>query len=121
MASLHRHVSSPIKTVQNRQARERREKAVCAACMALEWLQTQGVQAGVFGSLVTERFQPHSDVDFLIISCPQALRYTIEAGIEDRMGGIPFDVVYLDEAREPLRSRALGEVMYASNLCRYSQ
>lgn len=108
---------SPIQAIQNRQAQERRKKAVRAACMALEWLKAQDVEAGVFGSLVTERFRPHSDVDFLIIRCPESLRYAIEAGIEDRMQGIPFDVVYLDEAREPLRSWALRELVYASDLC----
>jgi predicted nucleotidyltransferase len=70
----------------------------------------------VFGSLAAGRFMLHSDVDFIVLTCPRALRYGIEASIEDRMRGIPFDVVYADEMREPWRSRALAAVREESAL-----
>jgi len=90
-----------------RRARERAARA--AALDVLRRLRARGVRAGVFGSLATGRFGLHSDVDFIVLECPPALRYRIETDIEDRMQGIPFDVAYADEMREPWRSRALAE------------
>ena len=97
-----------------RRARERTARA--AAIEVLQCLRGRGVRAGVFGSLATGRFGLHSDVDFIVTGCPPALRYRIEADIEDRMQGIPFDVAYVDEMREPWRSRALAELRNASDL-----
>lgn len=89
-----------------RRARERAAHA--AAAEALRRLRRRGVRAGVFGSLVTGRFGLHSDVDFVVLECPAALRYRIETDVEACMQGIPFDVAYADEMREPWRSRALA-------------
>ena len=89
-----------------RRARERAARA--SALVVLRYLRARGVRAGVFGSLASGRFKLHSDVDFIVLECPSALRYGIEADVEDRMRGIPFDVVYADEMREPCRSRALA-------------
>ena len=88
--------------------RTREQAARAAAIRVLRCLRRRGVRAGVFGSLTAGRFGLHSDVDFLVLECPPALRYCIEADVEDRMGGIPFDVAYADEMREPWRSRALA-------------
>ena len=88
-----------------RRARER--AAVAAAKAALQRLRDRGVRAAVFGSLATGRFRLHSDVDFLVLECPRALRYRIETDVEACMQGLPFDVAYADEMREPWRSRAL--------------
>jgi len=97
-----------------RRARERAARA--AAIDVLRRLSSRGVQAGVFGSLATGRFDLHSDVDFIVTECPPGLRYSIETDVEERMHGIPFDVVYADEMREPWRSRALTELRDASAL-----
>lgn len=97
-------------------AQIRRERAIRAARQVLYWLATQSVEAGVFGSLARGLFKAHSDVDFLILNCPERLRYRLEAGIEDRMEGLPFNVVYLDEIPEPLQHQALQEVARASDL-----
>ncbi|MBI3373213.1 MAG: nucleotidyltransferase domain-containing protein [Betaproteobacteria bacterium] len=97
-----------------RRARERTARG--AAIEVLRRLGSRGVRAGVFGSLAAGRFGLHSDVDFLVTDCPPALRYRIEADIEDRMQGIPFDVAYADEMREPWRARALAELRDASAL-----
>ena len=97
-----------------RRARER--TAITAAKAALRRLRARGVQAAVFGSLATGRFGLHSDVDFIVLDCPRALRYGIEADVEDCMQGIPFDVAYADEMREPWRSRALAALRGESAL-----
>ena len=89
-----------------RSARER--DALAAAAEALRRLRSRGVRAGVFGSLATGRFGLHSDVDFIVVECPAALRYRIETDVEACMQAIAFDVVYADEMREPRRTRALA-------------
>jgi predicted nucleotidyltransferase len=89
-----------------RLARER--TALAAAAAVLRRLRGRGVRVGVFGSLAKGRFGLHSDVDFLVLDCPPALRYRIETDVEACMQGIPFDVAYADEMREPWRSRALA-------------
>ena len=89
-----------------RRARER--TALAAAAEALRRLRGRGVRAGVFGSLATGRFGLHSDVDFVVLECPAALRYRIEADVEACMQGIAFDVAYADEMHEPWRSRAFA-------------
>ena len=94
----------------------REQTARGAALEALRSLRSRGVHAGVFGSLATGRFGLHSDVDFIVLECPQALRYRIETDIEEHMRGIPFDVAYADELREPWRSRALATLRDESAL-----
>jgi predicted nucleotidyltransferase len=97
-----------------RRARERAARA--SALSVLRHLRTRGVRAGVFGSLATGRFGLHSDVDFIVLECPPSLRYRIETDVEERMQGIPFDVAYADEMREPWRSRALAALRDESAL-----
>jgi hypothetical protein len=75
-----------------------------------------GVEAGVFGSLANGRFALHFDVDSLVFSCPPELRYRIEAMIEDRMQGVPFQAVYADELHEPWRSSGLATVLREPDL-----
>lgn len=99
-----------------RRAEDRRRLACVRARAALEWLTGQGVEAAVIGSLARGPFRDHSDVDFLVLSCPRALRYALEGGVEACMEGLPFDVVYLDELREPFRQRALAEAVHAPDL-----
>jgi predicted nucleotidyltransferase len=69
----------------------------------LEYLRGLGVKAELFGSITNETFGLSSDVDFLVTECPDGRRYRIEAKVEDVMRGIPFDVVYLDEASEEFK------------------
>ena len=89
-----------------RQARER--SALAATAAVLRRLRARGVRVAVFGSLANGRFGLHSDVDFIVLDCPPALRYRIETDVETCMQGLPFDVAYADEMREPWRSRALA-------------
>lgn len=83
----------------------RRRLAAARALRVLRSLRQKGVEALVVGSLAEGRFGPASDVDFLVVECPPHLRYRIEAGVEDVMLDIPFDVVYRDEARESFLKR----------------
>lgn len=94
----------------------RRRDALAAAKRALDLLERKGVQAGIFGSLATGKFSLASDVDILVLSCPEDLRYSIETEIGEVMHGFSFDVAYLDEVAEPARTRALSEVRRASDL-----
>ena len=65
---------------------------------AVRKLLSKGVEAQVTGSPARESFGPDFDVDFLVVRFPRDLKYAIEGLVEDAMGGVPLDVVYLDEA-----------------------
>lgn len=60
-------------------------------------MKKKSISALVIGSLAKDRFGPDSDIDFLLTSCPRKYKYAIEAEVEDILGDLPFDVVYLDE------------------------
>ncbi|MCF7970269.1 MAG: nucleotidyltransferase domain-containing protein [Methylococcaceae bacterium] len=51
----------------------------------------------LFGSILTDDFKKHSDVDFLIIECPKKWQYAIEGYVDQIMQDIPFDVAYYEE------------------------
>ena len=76
---------------------ERRRRAVLLTKKLVETLSSMGVTAKVIGSLATDRFDDHSDIDLLITECPRKLKYRIEGIVEDALSGFKFDVVYLDE------------------------
>ena len=95
---------------------DRRTRAINGARAAIRALARQGVSARVTGSLAAGRFGPGSDVDLLVTDCPRALKYTIESVVEDCLGGLPFDVIYLDEVPAPKRAHFLGIAVDASDL-----
>jgi len=76
---------------------DRRDRAISGARAAVSALAALGVTVVITGSLVRNTFGPHAEVDFLITACPHHLKYAIEGMVEDALGGLPFDVVYLDE------------------------
>ncbi|WP_020185411.1 nucleotidyltransferase domain-containing protein [Methylopila sp. 73B] len=94
----------------------RRSIAIERAKDACEALSSLGVSALVFGSLVNHRFGPTSDVDLLIVKCPRELKYGIEGLVEDRLGGLPFDVIYLDEIPAEKLDRFVREAVDAREL-----
>lgn len=79
-------------------------------------LESLGVSARVIGSLANGTFGKSSDIDFLILDCPQHLKYGIEGRVEDELGGHPFDVVYLDEVPDRKAERFLREAVHARDL-----
>lgn len=104
---------SPLDALLRRRAEDRRRTAAARARKALDWLAGQGVEAAVIGSLARGGFKDHSDVDVLVLSCPPDRRYTLETGVEAVMEDLPFDLIYLDEVREPYRARMLAEAVRA--------
>lgn len=76
---------------------EYRHLAITRARAAVSALARVGVSARVTGSLARGRFGIHSDIDFLVTSCPRSLKYAIEGIVEDALEGVPFEVIYLDE------------------------
>ena len=95
---------------------EWRARAISGARAAIRALARQGVSARVTGSLATGRFRSGSDVDLLVTECPPALKYTIESLVEDCLGGMPFDVIYLDELPAPRRAQVLSIAVDANDL-----
>ena len=82
---------------------ERRRTAIRGAQAAVAELARLDVHALVTGSLARGGFDAGSDVDLLVTECPRHLKYAIEAKVEDAVGGLRFDVVYLDEL-SPLKA-----------------
>ena len=82
--------------------------AIAAAKRATADLEQREVEVLVTGSLTDNSFDLHSDIDFLIIRCPRNMKYALEGFVEDALGSIPFDVIYLDEI-EPRKTRSFVE------------
>jgi len=83
----------------------RRAAAIAAAKRAVCELEKKAVKALVTGSLADDTFDLHSDIDFLVVEYPREMKYALEGIVEDALGDIPFDVIYLDEvAPRKLRS-----------------
>ncbi len=71
--------------------------AVRLAQQAAAMLVALDVDVLITGSLARGSFSSASDIDFLVTRCPREFKYAIEAKIEDILGDIGFDVIYLDE------------------------
>jgi predicted nucleotidyltransferase len=90
---------------------EAHHRAVAAARRVVDVLAGQGVAILIGGSLAKGGFHAGSDIDFLVAECPRELKYAIEARVEDILGTIPFDVIYLDEVpRDQLARFMAGAV-----------
>ena len=94
----------------------REKTASSRAVEVLEALKMRGVDAVVTGSLAAGKFGPGSDVDFLVRSCPKHLRYALEAGVEDIMLDIPFDLSYRDELPAPVLEQMVKTIATAEDL-----
>lgn len=105
-----------LDSVIKRDAHQRRERAVAVARRAVAALAAVGVDVMVVGSLARGTFRHHSDIDLLVVSCPSELRYAIEGMVEEEAGGLPFDVINLDEVTQARRGRLLSEARRASDL-----
>lgn len=95
---------------------ERHAEALRRVRDACRKLDSSGVTAQVIGSLATGEFGSASDVDILITRCPQHLKYALEGMVEDCLGELRFDVVYLDEVPVARRGGILKEAVDARNL-----
>lgn len=91
------HPTSRLGQCASRRAQQRRAIAVEKARHVLIALAAVGVDARIIGSLAKGGFDVTSDIDVLVIECPQGLKYRIEHLIEDILEGLPFDVIYVDE------------------------
>ena len=98
------------------QVSDYRSKAIDGARRAAAELERRGVEVVVTGSLARGAFGLHSDVDFVVVSCPRSLKYAIEAVVEDELGDIPFDVVYHDEIPERRVRRFMEGAVRAPDL-----
>jgi predicted nucleotidyltransferase len=91
-------VGSPqTRRLEAKRLADRRARALAGARAAIEALRQLGVTAELIGSLADQRFDPTSDIDLLVTTCPRRLKYAIESIVEDCLPGFSFDVLYLDE------------------------
>lgn len=101
---------TPIAAKSHRVDAILRARAVCCA------LEEIGVKARIFGSLASGDFAPTSDIDLLVSDCPRSLKYSIEGLVEDHLGTIPFDLVYLDEIPEYKKARFVAGAIDARDI-----
>jgi predicted nucleotidyltransferase len=59
----------------------------------------------IFGSLLSEDFREHSDIDLAVSGLPREHIYKVESKIEEILGGMHFDLVYLEDAPAYLVTR----------------
>ena len=52
----------------------------------------------IFGSLLSGDFREHSDIDLAVSGLPREHIYKVESKIEEIVGGMHFDLVYLENA-----------------------
>ena len=95
---------------------DRRITALSRTIRVAAQLEAKGVKLKVIGSLAKGGFDHHSDVDLLVMECPRELKYAIEAGVEDILLDIPFDVVYFDEIPSHRIARFLEGAVDAGDL-----
>lgn len=99
--------------------REKRESALKRAKEACEYLLGLGArEAYIFGSVLDpEKFHLHSDVDIAVAGLPDEYIYRVEWKVEDILGGMDFDLVYMEYARDYILKRIKKEgVRYARNV-----
>lgn len=114
--SLYRSAMPTLDDILAARTKARTEQARKSAVRALQALERLGVEARLIGSLARGDHRLHSDVDILIVRCPDELRYRIESIVEDELGGLPFDVVYLDEVAPAKRPKLQREALVASDI-----
>lgn len=96
---------------------ERRDRAVELAKRTATALRELGVEVKIIGSLAKGSFGEHSDIDFVVMFCPEELKYRIEGLVEDCLMGFKFDVVYFDEIPPHRLERFMEGAIDASDLC----
>jgi len=67
-----------------------------AVCEYLARLGTKEVY--IFGSILTDKFDAHSDVDLAVAGIPWEHKYLVEGTVEDMLGTEEFHLVYMEEA-----------------------
>ena len=91
---------------QKEEIRKRKEKARKRTYEACKFLQEKGAKdIYIFGSLASDTFNLHSDVDLAIDGLHPEYVYYVEKDLEDIMGDIGFDLVYLHSAPQNLRKK----------------
>jgi predicted nucleotidyltransferase len=85
----------------------RRRLALERAEAACRYLCSLGAKESfIFGSVLSaELFGERSDIDLAVSGLPREHIYKVEARIEEIVGGMPFDLVYLETAPQYLVER----------------
>lgn len=99
----------PLLELQEKEIKEIEEKRkvilkrIESVCQYLCSLGAKAVY--IFGSVLTEDFRGYSDVDIAVEKLPYEYIYRVESRIEEILGGVSFDLIYLEYAPEHLVSR----------------
>ena len=73
------------------------------ACLYLCGLRAR--ESFIFGSLLSGDFRAHSDIDLAVGVLPREHIYKVESKIEEIVGGMHFDLVYLEKCSAYLVKR----------------
>ena len=68
---------------------------------AVDYLYHEGAkEVRLFGSITCpERFTEHSDIDLAVKGIPEEKRLEVEGKLEDILGDIEYDILFLEEER----------------------
>lgn len=89
-----------------RTARRRAQAEACARSV-LARLAGLGAKVVITGSLADGRFARHSDVDFLVLDSGGLSDGRLLCEVEDAMGGLPFDLLWIDRLRPEVAATML--------------
>ncbi len=95
-----------METYLNRRRRhlrsERYDKAWKRLRPALEFLHEQGAtEILLFGSITDrKKFTENSDIDLAVRGLPEEKRLEIEGRLEDILGNLEYDIIFLEEENE---------------------
>jgi predicted nucleotidyltransferase len=99
-----------IREPEKRALAERKTTLFEKAKHACEYLRSLGAEeVYMFGSITSDDFHAHSDVDIAVSGLPHKYIYSVEAKVADILGTEDFDLVYLEYAKERVRNRILEQ------------
>jgi predicted nucleotidyltransferase len=99
-----------LREPDKRMLAERKAALMERAKHACEYLHGLGAsEVYLFGSITRDDFHLHSDVDIAVSGLPFEHVYSVESTISDILGTEEFDLVYLEHAKERVKSRILEQ------------
>lgn len=85
---------------------DKRNQTLKKTTIVCKYLCSLGAKAiYIFGSVLTDEFRGYSDVDIAVEGLPYEHIYRVEAKIEEILGGMDFDLIYLEYAPESMVAR----------------
>jgi predicted nucleotidyltransferase len=98
---------SRIERIRAERTEKYRAEALARAASVCAALDRLGGRAAVTGSLADGRFALHSDIDFLVLDTGGISDGRILRAVEEEIGDLPFDLLWLDRLRPEIAADML--------------